>query len=186
MSWNIIILIIGIVIAAAVFLFGQGILRKTGRKEISEEKKVFEEKKRIFCGIEQIQVRIPSSLKDYMESIAEGLNKLWIYNVFVKNDSRSICMNPVITIKIGKTILGCVVNDTNEDKVEVEESVSIADEGLVILKPTRLGTNSFVDLTIWADWPAILMEDTVSFSSDGDFELKTKFISLRSGEKKFM
>ena len=129
---------------------------------------------------------MPIPIVNEMKSMSMHRDKAYLYNIFVKNDSRSVCMNPIITIKLNGTILGYVVNDTNEDKMEVEKSISIADETDLILKLIRLGTNSFVDLTIWADAPVMLWEGTVSFSSDSDFELKTKFISFRSGEKKFM
>lgn len=173
MKRNRIIPIIGLVIAAAVLLFGQGILRKSF------------ERKQIFCGIEQSELRIPSPLVDEMKTISTHWDKVYIYNIFVKNDSRSVCMNPIITIKLNGTILGYVVNETNEDKIEVEKSISIADERDLILRPIRLGTNSFIDLTVWTNFPVTLYEGTVSFSSDSDYELKTGFISFRSGEEKF-
>lgn len=185
MNSNIIILIIGVVVAIAVFLFGQGILRKSKGTEVSQDKEVSEEKKQMFCGIEQIKLSIPSSLLDKMKSISQYGQTLWFFNIFVKNDSSSVCMNPVITIKLWAHIFGFVVNDTNEDKIEVENSITIPEWGVLNLKPKRIGPYSFIDITVSADSVAILSEKTVSFSSDGDFELKTKFIYIRSGEERF-
>jgi len=143
------------------------------------------EKKQIFCGIEERELRIPSPLVDEMKSMAGRPGKVWIYDIFVKNNSRSVCMNPTITIRLWADILDYVVNDTNEDKIEVEESISIPEWGVLKLKPERIGSNSFIDITVWADSAETLSEETVSFSSGGDFELKTKFISFRSGAKRF-
>ena len=170
--------IIGIIIVVGLpladFLFGPGILPR-----------LFE-RKQIFCGIEQRELRIPSSLLDEMKSIVGYRDKIWVYNIFVKNDSRSVCMNPIITIRFWADILGHAVNETKEDKKEVEESISIDEEGVLTLKLKRLAAESFVDVTVWAD--STILDDSdekISFSSDSDFEMKTKLIWYSTNEKKF-
>jgi len=199
MNWNIIILIIGLAIAVAVFLFGQGILRRTKEKKIVKDKEkavqeeeqfvqdkdqtaerkdeIVEEENYIFCAIQQIKLEIPSSLRDRMKSILGSRDELYIHNILVKNEAYRVCMNPVITIRYLGDIFGHVVNDTNEDKKQMEGSIETPEKGRLAIKPKRLGSNSFVDLTVWSSNDPFLDENAVSFSSDGNFRLRTKFIS---------
>ena len=108
-----------------------------------------------------------------------------IFSIYVKNDSDSLCTNPVITVKFDTAILGYVVNDTNEDKTQVEQSIVIPERGVLMLRPNRLGPSSFVDLTVWTRPYSILSRDDVSFASDGSFKLRTRSIGHSSSKEKF-
>jgi len=175
MNWNVIIPVVGLLIAIAAFLFGQGILRR-----------IRTPKDKIFCGVEVVKVPVPSSLTDEIKSIPRTYGAFWVYNIFVRNDSNKVCMNPIVNIDIHAHIIGHVVNETNEEKREIERCIETPQKGQLILKPKRLGPNSYVDLTIWGSGLVAIFEQvTVSFASDSDFILAPKYIGYLSKKEKF-
>ncbi len=175
MELTTLIIIVGVVIAVAGFLFGHGVLTKDGTK-----------KGCIFCGVEAVRLQIPRSLREAMTGILRGQEEFWPYNIFVQNDSKRACMNAILTITISGTVIGHVVNDTNEDKSEVEESVAWQAPRHLLIKLRRLGPKSFVDLSVWAlGYFAIVGEKWISLASDSDFVLRTNVISRSSNKDRF-
>lgn len=157
---------------AVIFLLVQGPLRKMARKEV-------------FCGLEENRLNIPTLFVPEMRGITRGPTSLWIHNVFVKNHSRKVCLNPVMTIKFTPTVVGYFVNGTNADPRDKEQWIHVRDECDLILRPEKLAPASFVDVTVWTNSPNILGESAILFSSDNDFELKTEYIVHRGNEKRF-
>ena len=165
-------LIITVVIVVVILLLALILVRSLAKKEI-------------FCGLEEIRLNIPALFVSEMKSITRGPHNLWIHNVFVKNDSRRLCLNPVITIKLMPSIVGYVVNGTDADPRDKEQWIHVRNERDLILMPEKLEAGSFVDLTVWTNSPNVLGEDAILFSSDNDFEIKTKYILYRISEQRF-
>jgi len=175
MNLSTVILIISVAIAVAGFLFGQGVVARVRKK-----------RDYIFCGIEVMAVQIPTSLRDEMKSVCQHYEQFWLYNVFAKNDSNRACMNPILTISIAGSVVGHVVNDTNEDKKEVEQSLEWREPYNLLLKLKRLGPKSFVDFSVWVTGSyAGAGGKCISLASDSDFELRTKLIRRLGSKDRF-
>jgi hypothetical protein len=172
MSWKTLKLIIGLVVAVVVFLVALSIVRGLTKKEI-------------FCGLEENRFRIPSLFVEEMKDITREEESLWIHSVFVKNYSRRTCLNPVVTVKFTRSVIGYVLNGTNADPRNKEQWIHIRNESDLILMPEKLAPASFVDITVWTNAPNILGESGISLSSGNDFEIKTKYILYRNNEGKF-
>jgi len=165
-------LIITVVIVVVILLLVLSIARSLAKKEI-------------FCGLEENQLKIPTLFVREMKDITRGPDCLWIHNVFVKNDSRRVCLSPVVTIKLTPSIVGYMVNGQHADPRDKEQWIHVRNECDLIIMPDKLAPASFVDLTVWTNSPNILGESAILFSSDNDFELKTEYIVHRGNEKRF-
>ena len=165
-------LIITVVVAVVILLVALSIVRSLARKEI-------------FCGLEENRLKIPGLFVREMKSITRGPDCLWIHNLYVKNDSRRTCLKPVLTIKFAPDIVGYAVNGTDADQRNKGEWIHVRNERDLILMPEKLEPASFVDLTVWTNSPNILGESGILFSSDNDFEIKTKYTWYRTNEERF-
>ncbi len=172
MSWKTLKLLVSLVVAAVILLLALIIVRSLTKKEI-------------FCGLEENRFRIPSLFVEEMKGITREEESLWIHSVFVKNDSRRTCLNPVVTIKLTPSVIGYVLNGTNADPRSKEQWIHIRNESDLILMPEKLAPASFVDITVWTNAPNIAGESGISFSSGNDFEIKTKYILYRKNEERF-
>lgn len=165
-------LIITAVIVVVVLLLVLSIVRSLAKKEI-------------FCGLEENQLKIPALFVREMKGITRGPDCLWIHNLYLKNDSRRTCLTPVLTIKFAPDIVGYAVNGTDADPRDRGEWIHVRNECDLIVMPEKLAPASFVDLTVWTNSPNILGENAILFSSDNDFEIKTKYTLHRTNEGRF-